>query len=224
MSEWPKETALKAVGCNSLAGSNPVASALAFAQAFAGTGLKVSERLLRHLLLVLTDLKLTIDADVVSAHTKSMTTIATAQATSTAPAAQFFALWADMATWPEWNSDTEWVRLDGPFVQGATGVLQPKGGPKVGFTVEKLTDNEFVDVSKLWGARLTFAHAISEAPAGNQVSVEISLTGTLSRLWAVIMGGGLRKSAQRDLDALIGTAEAKSDGRGSATVDSADAR
>ena len=27
VSEWPKETALKAVGCNSLAGSNPVASA-----------------------------------------------------------------------------------------------------------------------------------------------------------------------------------------------------
>ncbi len=41
-----------------------------------------------------------------SAHTKAMTTIAAASVTSTAPAAQFFALWADMATWPEWNTDT----------------------------------------------------------------------------------------------------------------------
>ena len=45
-----------------------------------------------------------------------MTIIATARATSTAHPSAFFARWADTATWPEWNTDTEWVRLDGPFV------------------------------------------------------------------------------------------------------------
>ena len=48
-----------------------------------------------------------------------MTTIASATVTSSATPAAFFAAWADMATWPEWNLDTEWVRLDGPFVEGA---------------------------------------------------------------------------------------------------------
>ena len=67
-----------------------------------------------------------------------MTTLATASLSSTAPPAAFFARWADMASWSEWNSDTEWVRLDGDFVEGATGALKPKGGPKVTFVVERL--------------------------------------------------------------------------------------
>ena len=69
-----------------------------------------------------------------------MTTLATAHATSTAEPAAFFARWADMATWPQWNLDTEWVRLDGPFVAGATGTLKPKGGPTVSFVIERLVE------------------------------------------------------------------------------------
>ena len=100
-----------------------------------------------------------------------MTTLAYASGTSTASPAAFFARWADMATWTEWNTDTEWVRLDGPFVQGATGQLKPKGGPKVGFVVEKLTDTDFVDVSKLVGARLTFAHHIVATGTGSRLEI-----------------------------------------------------
>src|SRR4051795_3933619 len=96
-----------------------------------------------------------------SAHTNSMTTIATAAATTTAPASAVFARWADMATWPQWNTDTEWVRLDGEFRTGATGTLKPKGAPKVRFEVTSLVPGqEFVDVSKLLGARLTFDHQV----------------------------------------------------------------
>ncbi len=40
-----------------------------------------------------------------------MTTLTSASVRSTAPASAFFRHWADMATWPEWNLDTEWVRL-----------------------------------------------------------------------------------------------------------------
>ena len=138
-----------------------------------------------------------------------MTTLATASATSPAHPDAFFARWADMATWPEWNADTEWVRLDGPFVTGATGVLKPKGGPKVTFVVQSLTDHEFIDVSSLVGAKLTFAHHVSQSPAGTRVDVEVSLTGPLAKVWNLIMGKGLKASLQRDLDALVAAAEAK---------------
>ncbi|WP_330185399.1 SRPBCC family protein [Nocardia sp. NBC_01503] len=133
--------------------------------------------------------------------------IASATATSAAAPAAFFAKWADMATWPEWNQDTEWVRLDGPFVQGATGTLKPKGGPKVGFVVEKLTDTEFVDVSNLLGARMTFAHTVSRAER-TTVSVQVSIDGPLGWFWTRILGGDIAKSAQADLDALVAAAEA----------------
>ncbi|QIS22331.1 SRPBCC family protein [Nocardia terpenica] len=138
-----------------------------------------------------------------------MTQIASARATSTAAPADFFARWADMQTWPEWNSDTEWVRLDGPFGPGATGTLKPKGGPKVSFTVAKLTDTEFVDISRLFGARLAFAHQVESSEGRTQVSVQISIEGPLGWFWTRVLGGDLAKSAQRDLDALVVAAEGK---------------
>ncbi|MGW5225102.1 SRPBCC family protein [Nocardia niigatensis] len=137
-----------------------------------------------------------------------MTQIATATATSTAAPAAFFAKWADMATWPEWNQDTEWVTLDGPFEQGATGTLKPKGGPKTKFVVTKLTDTEFIDSSKLIGARLIFAHEVTTDGTITTVRVSISMEGPLRGLWTKIMGGNLAKSLQGDVDALVAAAEA----------------
>lgn len=138
-----------------------------------------------------------------------MTKIAAAQTTSKAPPSALFARWADMATWPEWNSDIEWVRLDGAFAEGSTGVLKPKGGPKVKFVIERLVpDREFVDVSKLLGARLTFAHHTAiRADGGSTVDVEITITGPLGWLWTRILGKGLKASAQPDLERLAAAAE-----------------
>ncbi|WP_433591507.1 SRPBCC family protein [Nocardia sp. CA-145437] len=137
-----------------------------------------------------------------------MTFIAEASATSTAAPAAFFTKWADMATWPEWNQDTEWVTLDGPFVQGATGVLKPKGGPKTTFVITKLTDSEFIDTSKLLGARLIFAHEVATVAGATTVTVRVTMEGPLRALWIKIMGSGLRESLQRDVDALVAAAEA----------------
>lgn len=114
-----------------------------------------------------------------------------------------------MDTWPEWNTDTAWVRLDGPFEQGATGSLKPKGGPKVRFVVEILTEDQFVDVSMLFGARLMFDHRIERASSGISVSVEVSMTGPLRLLWTAILGKGLRKSVAGDLAGLVAAAEAR---------------
>jgi hypothetical protein len=137
-----------------------------------------------------------------------MIEITQAHAESSAPPSAFFARWGDMATWPEWNADTEWVRLDGPFAQGATGELKPKGGPKVKFEVVTLNDNEFVDVSRLLGAKLTFAHHIAPTAAGTEVAVDVSLDGPLAPVWNLILGKGIKASLQRDLDRLVTTAEA----------------
>ncbi len=114
-----------------------------------------------------------------------------------------------MATWPEWNTDTAWVRLDGPFRTGATGELKPKGGPKVRFVLTSVVqDKEFVDVSQLLGARLTFRHLVDTDQSGRTtVDVDISLDGPLAFAWKLILGGGFRKNAQPDLDRLAAAAE-----------------
>jgi hypothetical protein len=146
-----------------------------------------------------------------------MTTLGTAQAHSTAAPAYFFRRWADMATWPEWNSDTEWARLDGPFATGSTGVLKPKGGPKVKFVIGSVTDREFVDVSLLIGAKLTFAHAVTVDAAGTTVVVTVSMSGPMAWFWRRVLGTGLRTSVQPDLDALVATVMA--DVRAAASVE-----
>jgi hypothetical protein len=137
-----------------------------------------------------------------------MTTIATSTVTSSAAPDAFFAEWADMDSWPEWNLDTEWVRLDGPFAEGATGELKPKGGPKVAFVVARLVDGEeFTDVSRLVGARLTFRHLVAVEGDRTSVSVDVALTGPLAPVWRLILGKGLRTSLRPDLERLVERAE-----------------
>ena len=131
-----------------------------------------------------------------------MTILASATLTSPLPASAFFDRWADMATWPEWNHDTEWVRLDGSFAEGATGALKPKGGPKVPFTVTRLDDHSFVDESRLLGARLVFDHRVGRTEEGTRVDVTVTLTGPLAPVWRLILGAGIVKTLQQDLDSL----------------------
>lgn len=100
------------------------------------------------------------------------------------------------------------MRLDGEFAQGATGRLKPKGGPAVSFVVEKLTDREFVDVSALFGARLTFSHVLERTGELTAFDVDITISGPLARLWARILGKDLAAAAQPDVDNLITTIEA----------------
>jgi hypothetical protein len=138
-----------------------------------------------------------------------MISIASAHVASTAAPAAFFARWADTGTWPEWNSDTAWVRLDGPFATGSTGRLKPKGGPPVKFVLSSVVpDREFVDTSLLPGARLVFRHAVEPLPDGGcTVRVDVSMNGPLGRVWKALLGKGFRASAQPDLDRLAIAAE-----------------
>jgi hypothetical protein len=136
-----------------------------------------------------------------------MIAIASAHVAVAASPSAVFDRWVDVATWPQWNADTEWVRLDAAFTQGGTGVLKPKGGPKVKFVIEKLTETEFVDVSRLVGARLTFNHRVTPTVGGCVVDVAITMSGPLAWLWNRILGKGLAASVQPDLEALANVAE-----------------
>lgn len=133
-----------------------------------------------------------------------MKTIATAQITTDVPGQAFFERWADMATWPVWNTDTAWVRLDGQFRTGATGVLKPKGGPATRFVITSLVPGrEFTDVSLLIGAKLTFEHRVTEEPDGRTtVSVHVTIAGPLAFLWNAVLGKGIAESLGADLSRL----------------------
>lgn len=139
-----------------------------------------------------------------------MIELATGQALSTASPNAFFEEWINHSDWPAWSPDTEWVTVTGPVQTGASGVLKPKGGPRVKFTVTECEPGrEYTDTAKLLGARLVFQHTAEPAASGTDLRVRVTMAGPLARAWALVMGGGFRDSAQADLDRLVTLVEAK---------------
>lgn len=125
-------------------------------------------------------------------------------ATSTATPDAYFARWIDHDTWPQWSPDTEWVRVDGPVEVGTTGVLKPRGGPKVKFVISACTPGrEYTDTSRLPGAHLVFQHTVEPAEHGCELRVRVTMGGPLTFVWSRIMGGGFRESVTADLDRLV---------------------
>jgi hypothetical protein len=139
-----------------------------------------------------------------------MKTIAAAKITTDVLPQAFFERWADMATWPQWNTDTEWVRLDGPFRAGATGQLKPKGGPTTRFVITSLVPGrEFTDVSLLLGARLTFQHLVDvDSSSRTTVSVQVTVAGPLAFFWNAVLGKDIAKGLSDDLARLETAARA----------------
>ena len=131
-------------------------------------------------------------------------------ARSTAHPDLYFQRWIDHDTWPAWSPDTEWVRLDGPARRGTRGVIKPKGAPRAKFVItacEPATSEtgaaEYTDTSTLPGATLVFRHIARPSPDGTDLQVDVTMTGPLTFVWARVMGGGFKTSAQADLDRLV---------------------
>ncbi len=138
-----------------------------------------------------------------------MIVLCTATTVSTAAPEAFFARWADMGTWPEWDDALAWTRLDGPFAEGATGVLKPRHGPTARFVIETLEPGaEFTDVSMLPGARLRIRH-LTEADQvrRTRVTVEVSIDGPLSGLWALVLRRSVTRSTARGVRRLADVVE-----------------
>jgi hypothetical protein len=140
---------------------------------------------------------------------RGVVVLCTATAVSTAPAEAFFARWADMATWPEWDEALAWTALDGPFAEGTTGVLKPRRGPRARFVIEVLVPGaEFTDVSSVPGARLRIRHLTGVVTDGRtQVTIEVSLHGPLAGMWSLFVGRSVARPTPLGLSRLVEAAE-----------------
>ena len=138
-----------------------------------------------------------------------MTTLCTASVTSWASPDAFFARWADVATWHEWDEAVAWARLDGPFTAGSSGALKPKGGPKVSFVIETLEPGaEFTDVSSMPGAKLRIRHLVSVDGGVTRGDIDVSIDGPLAWLWRRAIGKGSATSTPEGLANLAAVVEA----------------
>ncbi|GAA4663124.1 hypothetical protein [Bartonella pachyuromydis] len=106
-----------------------------------------------------------------------------------ASAEQIWAMWGDVATWPCWDHELEWVELSGAFIEGATGRMKPKKGPKVTFTLDKVIKNVcFSDCAKLPFTRMHFDHEYIISTDSGSAKNKIRHTVTISGLFAPFFG------------------------------------
>lgn len=138
------------------------------------------------------------------------TTLASHSATSSAAPGAFYARWVDHSTWPEWDPDTAWCRVEGPVVAGARGRMKPVGGPAVRFVVAVADPaGEYTDVSRLLGARLTFRHVARVEDGVTRLEAVATLDGPLAWVWATVMGAGFRASVPAALERLVALVEGR---------------
>ncbi|OVZ94941.1 hypothetical protein CBW54_00565 [Yersinia kristensenii] len=114
---------------------------------------------------------------------------------------QIWTMWQDVSSWPCWDSELTWVRLNGDFAEGTTGRMKPASGPEVDFTLIHVELNRaFSDVAKLPLTSLVFDHEYlgsSEKGSPAHICHSVTMTGWLAPVFGRLIGGKI-KSHLRD--------------------------
>ena len=93
---------------------------------------------------------------------------------------QVWKVWSDINNRPQWDLDTEWAELKGPFEKGAVFQFKPKGGPKLSMTITDCVPYQgFTDCFKLPFARLYGTHQMEATPEGLKITTSIKVVGLL---------------------------------------------
>lgn len=116
--------------------------------------------------------------------------------------------YARVDQWHVWDAEVEWASLNGPFREGATGELKPKGGPKTAFTITSYEpERSFTTRSSIPFGKMDIIHHI--LPEGDTwvVTHTVQLSGPLSGLFAQIMGKKIVRALPLALSKLVEIAE-----------------
>lgn len=111
-----------------------------------------------------------------------------------APRNQIFARYADVASWPTWDSELIDVHLPA-FAHGASGWLKPRQGPKSKIKlVEIKQDRCFTVESALPLCRMQFGHDLADEDGQTRVTHWVCFTGTLAPLFRRLIGKAVARS------------------------------
>lgn len=110
---------------------------------------------------------------------------------------QVWDMWSDANTWPSWDSELDWVRLEGEFKEGAKGTMKPVNGPVVTFTLsEVLVNRSFSDRAKLPLTSIVFKHHYlqpSEKGEMPKIQHAVEMKGLLVPLFKRVIGTNIKK-------------------------------
>jgi hypothetical protein len=126
--------------------------------------------------------------------------------------AQIWQVWSDVENRPQWDIDTEWAELGGPFAVGSTIRFKPKGGPKVSLTItECILNQRFTDCFKFFGSRLYGIHEIKPIAEGLRIITTIKVEGLLWWVLKKLIGEKVAAEVPEQTEMLIKIARSKTD-------------
>ncbi|NNM68881.1 MAG: polyketide cyclase [Gallionella sp.] len=124
------------------------------------------------------------------------------------PAEKVFSLYIDVTNWSSWDTDVKVSSIEGQFISGAIGTLQPSNGPKakIAFT-EVVPNRSFTVESKLPLCVMRFEHELSSHTGGTKAVHRVVFEGLLSPLFGRIIGSQIQKNLPHTLQGLKHAAE-----------------
>lgn len=111
--------------------------------------------------------------------------------------------WSDVASWPQWDSETELTSISGSFKVGTKFMLKPKGGPKISLQLIEVNPlSDFTDVTRFPFAKMFDTHAMEETAEGLKIISIIRVEGPLGWFWRKVVAEGVAAGAARQIESL----------------------
>jgi hypothetical protein len=89
-------------------------------------------------------------------------------------------LYSDISTWTAWDKGIVSASLEGPFVKGTRGLLQPEGQGHLAFELTEVDPQHgFSDVTDIpdAGIQIHFTHHLMESPGETRVTHKVKIMG-----------------------------------------------
>lgn len=118
-----------------------------------------------------------------------------------------WARWTTPATWGEWDQGLKDARIDGEFVEGASGVITPLKGPKSSFVVTAVNPGSLCTfVTSMPGATLQVQRNFLE---GDKTAFRhtVWFDGPMAWLWSRLYGRKFRRALPPTMLGLASKAE-----------------
>jgi Polyketide cyclase / dehydrase and lipid transport len=98
---------------------------------------------------------------------------------TSAPPDRIWRLWADVASWPEWNGDIERIELLGTFAAGSTILMTPIGQEPIELRIAEAVEPElFVDEAHMGEIVVRTMHRVeSIGPEDTRITYRTEITG-----------------------------------------------
>lgn len=113
-------------------------------------------------------------------------------------------IWLDVTSWPIWDKELAYCKMDAPFEKGNQIILKPISGPKVRILLEEVIPNKkFIASCKFVGATMQHIHELQETPDGLCITNTLWISGPLSFIWVNLVGKKIIRSIPANNDALI---------------------